>query len=1542
MRKETEKTMSTAETAIETLGPPRRGRLAVIAVLALGTVLAAAAPAAAKVVHVKEGNIPVNVDGIAIDNSGGPSNGDVWVSEEGLFAANGKVVKYEEDGTPTGVEFTGAATPAGSLQFVDLATFTFADPLEVDSSAGVNAGDLYVADAANHVVDRYSEAGVYECQITGKATPSISECAASSEITGVGGFTPAGVAVDPGDGHVFVTDGATSKIFEFNEAGGYVGEIADPHLTLPRSLAFDAAGDLYVVNGSVFFGGQSVVKFDSTGAYEATLTASGSPVSVAVDRNDGHVYVGSEAGARDFDSSGTQVSSFGSAIAASVDANDFNDRVYIPDAGAVGIYSGPKTVPDATAEPASSVEETTATLNGEVGPDLAHGGTEVEECEFEYGVTESYGATAPCSPTPPYAATTAVSANLTGLTEASTYHFRIKAANDNGVPSFSGDETFITTGPPAVESESVDGITRGGAEFHASVNPHGYATTYEVEYVNQAQYEIDGFDSAQSTAPEAIGSQVSPQSVSKEVSGLTVGTKYHYRVVATSSHGTDEGPDQEFETVPVAGIEGEYVAAALRSAKLEVDVNPLGLDTTCHMEWVSDAEFLESGYAEATTVPCNPEDLGSGSSRVTAKVQLSGLELEGKYHFRAVVENSSGTQVGEDQVFSTFGIKKFEFELLNEAKEPVTQAGGHPWELLTTLEVNDSVYREKTSNVTAVLKDILDELPPGLIGNPEAVPKCKQRIVEEKKCTGDAMIGEVRVIYLGYEGEPQQQRAILYNTIPPKGTAARFAGEVNVSADAYIDSGIRTGGDYGIDSGATNITNTVNLRGVEVTIWGVPADPSHDAERFCPGSGFPGCVSNAEPRALLRLPTSCPGTPLTVGAKVDSFQEPGTFVHTSTDLPAVTGCNQLEFEPTIEARPTTRVSDSPTGLHVDIHNPQNEDPEGLGTPDLKKAVVTLPQGMTVNPAGANGLEGCGSSQVDLHGAGPAHCPDGSKIGTAEVDTPLLDHPLKGSVFLAAPHDNPFDSLLAIYIALDDPQSGVIVKLAGHVEADPSTGQLKTTFDENPQLPFNDFKVDFFSGALAPLRTPGTCGTFSTQSELTPWSAPDTGPAPTPSDSYQIDAGPNGSGCASSAGAQPNSPHFDAGTESPIAARYSPFVLHLQREDGSQEFKDVTVTPPAGLVAKLAGTPYCPDSALAAAAAKSGNAEKASPSCPSASQIGTVNVGAGAGPSPYWAQGEVYLAGPYKGAPLSLAIVTPATAGPFDLGTVVVRSALHVDPETARITAVTDPIPHILEGIPLDVRAVTVKLDKPGFTLNPTSCDATSVGGELNSVLDQSASLAARFQVGDCTSLGFEPKLGLRLFGKTNRGAHPKFRAVLSMPAGDANLAAASVRLPPSEILDQGHIRTVCTRVQFAAESCPAGSIYGYASARSPLLDQPLQGPVYLRSSSHKLPDLVLDLQGQIHIVVVGRIDSVHGGIRNTFEAVPDAPVSTVVLTMKGGSKGLLQNSTNICRGSHKAVSLFEAHSGVVHDIRPALQNGKCGASGGKGQGRASVASGPTR
>jgi hypothetical protein len=924
--------------------------------------------------------------------------------------------------------------------------------------------------------------------------------------------------------------------------------------------------------------------------------------------------------------------------------------------------------------------------------------------------------------------------------------------------------------------------------------------------------------------------------------------------------------------------------------------------------------------------------------------------------------------VTEDVIplFAGFEFVLFDGMSSEENGDPLAQAGAHPFSLSNEFKLPATLDDVDHTLVLRSLRDVAVTLPPGLVGYPLALPRCIEVELVEDTCPTDTQVGLASVN--GADGSTTSKYPV-YNMVPPPGRGGEFGFNIDGGVAVHIFIDARPDGRLVV--GSENISQFAVIAGSELVFWGVPADPAHDPQRVChPGEGT-GCASGQPQRAFLSLPTSCEGQQHWAAA-ADSWQESGrrlpsgepdlsdpawaqaSFLsHDDLGSPLPTeGCNALDYAspstaPSLQARPTTNATDSPSGFEVEIQTPQNVDPEGLAEAHLKSAKIVLPPGLTINPSGANGLGACTSAQIGVDpntgepdGEEPT-CPDTSKIGTVRVQTPLLDHPAPGAVYVAMPYDNPFDSLTAIYIVLDDPLSGTLLKFSGEVILDPQTGRLTTIVDDAPQLPFDSFEVKLKTGAGAPLRTPAACGTYTTTSVLTPWSAPESGPPATPFDSYSMSQSPAGGECPTSEAAQPHAPSFDAGTVTPIAGSYSPFVIDLRRADGTQQLSSVSLSLPPGLLAKLAGTDRCADAALAAAAQRSGAAEQASPSCPDSSRVGSIVAAAGAGPAPYHVPGAAYLAGPYKGAPLSLAVVTPAVAGPYDLGTIVVRSALTVDPISGRITATTDPIPTILEGIPIDLRSVTMRIDKPQFTFNGTSCDPSAIPTNVVSVFGRLASLESRFQLAECTGLAFKPKLSLGLRGGTRRGANPALRATLRMPGGGANLGSMSVALPRSAFLDQEHIRTVCTRVQFAADACPAGSVYGHLSVSAPLFsDRPFEGPVYLRSSSHKLPDLLFALQGPpelpISIEVAGRIDSVRGTIRTSFESFPDVPFSRAVLSMAGGRKGLLQNSRNLCAGAPgRATVLADGQNGKVFDTRPPLK-ARCKGSGmgrGKRQGR---------
>ena len=873
------------------------------------------------------------------------------------------------------------------------------------------------------------------------------------------------------------------------------------------------------------------------------------------------------------------------------------------------------------------------------------------------------------------------------------------------------------------------------------------------------------------------------------------------------------------------------------------------------------------------------------------------------------------------------GLLHFSSSLTNASGEPYTQAGGHPYQFSTnfhfetfsTITGPGGEWNERGAAPFHDPKNIVADLPSGLVVNPRSSPHCSLADYFSQECEYNKVsVGDASLQVLGLsEGG---FHAPIVNLDP----AGAYPGELGVPVFGIpiivITTGIRTGEGYGIL--ATSLGAEVDLDQVRLNLWGVPADEGHNSLR-----GLEGGPPESPPTPFVTTPTECSGNPLVVGGSYDTWDIPGEYAEASVELPPIEGCNALSFEPTIEARPTTILADAPSGFEFHLNLPQNEEFEGVASAELKEAVLNLPEGLTVNPSIAKGLMGCTEAQVGLHSQAPAACPDASTIGSAEVHTPLLPQPLKGFVYLAAPHQNPSGSLLAAYLVVEG--EGVWIKLPGNIQPNAQTGRLSVKFAENPQLPFENLQVDLFGGALGALRTSPVCGTFEVGSTITPFSAPESGPPATPKTSFNTDtAAHEGEACPTSAGAELNAPRLRAGTETPQAGTYSPFTLRLVREDGSQEVSGVETSLPKGLVGRLAGIPYCSDAAIAAAANKSGAEEKASSSCPAASEVGTVDVASGAGPTPINIPGHVYLAGPYKGAPLSVAIVTPALAGPFDLGTVVVRAALYVNPETAQVTARSDEIPHILQGIPLDVRSVTMKLSHPNFTLNPTNCEESSFTGVATSVLGQVAPLTQRFQVGGCAALPFAPKLTFRISGSTKHTGTPALTATLSTKPGEANVASTSITLPHSEFLEQAHLKSPCPKQVFAegsalGEKCPSASIYGYAKAVSPLVEKPLEGPVYLRTAPGRhFPDLVVALNGQIDIALAGHVESVPGQLRTSFETVPDAPISRFTLTLDGGHKGLIANSTNLCAAAqHVNVQMAGQNGNSI--AQPAAQGPLC-------------------
>ncbi|HEV3070276.1 MAG TPA: hypothetical protein VGY76_02480 [Solirubrobacteraceae bacterium] len=839
------------------------------------------------------------------------------------------------------------------------------------------------------------------------------------------------------------------------------------------------------------------------------------------------------------------------------------------------------------------------------------------------------------------------------------------------------------------------------------------------------------------------------------------------------------------------------------------------------------------------------------------------------------------------------------------------QAGSHPYSWTTSFDLAQKVNEEGAIQIVGgEPRDLIVKLPQGLVGNPTAVPQCtRQELDNETDCPLASQVGELTANLEGLGGT--ELKFSVYNMVPPPGVPAELGADI-VGISTFVDASLRTGDDYGITAHVDNIPER-EIAGAILTLWGVPGDPSHDRWRnpHFGGCSFEqihaeseGCSSLGNPRVVkpfLTLPSSCAGPqPFSISANrwtEPAFTEPVSFLmHEGEDAQSgFARCAKLPFTPAVAATPETGAADSPTGLHVDVHVPQpeifyREDrvgvQTGLAEANLKNITVSLPAGVSLNPSSAGGLVGCSTAQVELNGPQPAQCPAASKIGSVEVDTPLLDHPVKGGMYVAAPHDNPFNSLLAIYVAVDDPKTGVVIKSAGDVEADPSTGQLTAHFTELPEQPFEDLKVDLFGGPGAVLRTPSTCGTYTTNSDLTPWTTPEEEDKLL-SSSFQITGGPGGSACANSEAQEPHAPAFEAGTVAPVAGAYSPFVLRLSREDGSQYLKSLNTTLPPGLIGKLAGIAQCSQAGAQAAEHKTGGEEQQSPSCPAASEVGTVDVAAGAGPHPYHVTGHVYLMGPYNGAPFSFAVITPAVAGPYDLGTVVVRAGLYIDPHTTQVRAVSDAFPSILQGIPLDVRSIALNVSRPEFILNPTNCSQMAVTGEAVSTLGQVAPLSSHFDVGGCQGLVFKPSFKVSTQAKTSKKAGASLDVKVGYPQGsEANLRSVAVTLPKQLPARLTTIQQACPQATFAANpaSCPAGSNIGTATAHTPLLASPLAGPAYLVShGGASFPDVVVILQGEgVTFDLVGSIDIKKGVTSSTFASIPDAPISSFELNLPEG------------------------------------------------------------
>jgi hypothetical protein len=896
------------------------------------------------------------------------------------------------------------------------------------------------------------------------------------------------------------------------------------------------------------------------------------------------------------------------------------------------------------------------------------------------------------------------------------------------------------------------------------------------------------------------------------------------------------------------------------------------------------------------------------SSNVSNEIDVSG----GEAHEAAIARPLS---VGGEP--SGFGVEDYEMAPEEEGGALDTQAGSHPFQLTTTFTLNQTA----DTDPVAPAKDLHFKLPPGLIGNPTPFPQCtltdfnkhgirtegKSEVEPLNECAPETAVGVALITISGadvlLDKGAYTYTVPVFSLEPAVGEPARF-GFTLLESPVILDTALRTGGDYGVTVNVNNITQTAAFVKSEVTFWGVPGDPRHDDQRgwVCLAdvrkAEFPGPCNSTDaphPPPLLSMPTSCVGTPLQTSVEAASWTQSGHFltVPSSQPMPTLDGCNRLPFASTISVAPDGQAGSTPTGLTVGLHVQQGSslNPTGLAESQVKDTTVTLPEGVALNPAAADGLQACSEAQVALNEDVPAGCPESSKVATAEIKSPLLPEPLVGEVYLAARNANPFGSLVALYLVAEDPTAGVLVKVAGEVKPDPVTGQLVSTFKNTPQLPFEDLKLHFFGGSRAPLNSPGLCGGYTTQASIAPWSG---NAAAEASSEFQILSGPNGIGCANPL---PFNPYMTGGTTNIQAGGFSPFTMTVSREDGQQPIKTFQLHMPPGVSGLLTGVKLC------------GEAEADAGTCGPESLIGETTVSVGDGGDPFAVTGgKVYITGPYEGAPFGVSVVVRAKAGPYDFGNVIVRGAIQVDPINAALTVTIDStgpykIPTILDGIPLQIRHINFTTTRPGFTFNPTDCDAMSVTGTMSSTEGTTVPLSVPFQVTNCAVLGFKPGFKVSTAGKTSRAKGASLSVKLTYPkvpfGSQSNIKSVKVDLPkqlPSRLTT---LQKACTAAQFQSNpaGCPAASMVGHATAITPLIPVPLTGPAYFVSyGGAKFPELVIVLQGYgVTLDLHGETFINKAGITSsTFHTVPDAPVGSFELTLPQGPYSALAANGNLC------------------------------------------------
>ena len=800
-----------------------------------------------------------------------------------------------------------------------------------------------------------------------------------------------------------------------------------------------------------------------------------------------------------------------------------------------------------------------------------------------------------------------------------------------------------------------------------------------------------------------------------------------------------------------------------------------------------------------------------------------------------------------------------------------SQAGGHP-DLESQFTLDSPGEPEAAKNISV-------NLPQGVFGNPNAVPRCSSVDFALFECPAFSQVGKITVS-ANYEGNPNYLlgTAPVY-TVEPRSEdeSARLSFIVpGLNIPINIPIAVRTESDYGLRMTVSGITQQIPLRAADITIWGFPADPSHNDERFAKGSpGNPaGCVGSilatctgshaavVPIRPFTDNPTICTGEPLTVSLDVQTYQDPTHLSHAEGQYPPTTGCDEETFNPVLEMGATTDQTDSPSGLELEMKAPQFEGSANSPS-EIRSARVTLPPGMTINPDAADGQTACSDAQANFGTELPSQCPDSSKIGNFEILTPALDGPLIGAIYFGEPRPG---NQYRIFMSADG--FGIHAKLVAAVYPDAQTGQLTMEVTDLPQVPFEAFNLHVFASDRGLVATPLYCTVYTADSIFLPWNDRLASQHSRPN--LSLDSGPGGKACPGQI--RPFAPSLVAGMSNPVAGAFSSFHLKLDRNDGDQFLGKLNFKMPPGFTGDLRGISYCADGLIATAASTLGRAEQASPSCPASSQIGTSNVAAGPGGHPFHAVGDVYLAGPFKGAPLSLVAITPALAGPYDYGTVVVRVALEINPQTAQVSAVSDTMPSVIGGVPIRMRSIQVNIERPNFTINPTNCSPLSIDSQGIGDQGTVANFSSYFHAVNCVALGFKPRMAIIQLGghkATSRAKDPSLRFDLNTRPGDANIKSLTVTLPKALEIDQAHLGNICSKVELQTTHCAGRQPIGAVSDVTPLLEAPLKGLAFAVSGYGGLPHVAFILGGQVTVIPQGNLRlSVADGCARRYRPSP--------------------------------------------------------------------------